>query len=428
MRVLVCLLSLLVPTVALAQAATPTPSPSPAATPAATPAPTPEAAPAAPRTPLVWSAKPTGMIAVVGGFNDRGVNFLDLPTQATGTDVKTMTATARGTRIGVQVSTIAGTPILDELKIGGTVEADFFGGLPGQGMGDIAPILRMRHAFAKAEWGRFSLLMGQTWSVFAPRHPSSVARTFLPGLHGSGNLYNREPMVALAGSLGPATLTVAAVAPVDPVAPGGTAFSQANIAGPGELSASPAGEARLAAAKKLLGGKLALEGGVSGRTGSERIGVDGEWIRANGVAVDAKIGWGSLVWVQGEAFQGENLDGYFGLDGIQATVVAGPPAATVLEPWTIPTAGGWVQVGAGWRSIELSFTYGEQTLDDERMAEANLIRQNQTWVGQLTWRASPALAVGLEYDYIETNRRASGTTPFDDAIARHVDLAMQLSF
>lgn len=425
--VLVCFVSSFVPSVVLAQspAASPTATPAPAATPVVTPAPAPVAES---RTPLTWSAKPTGMIAIVGGFNDRGVNGIDLPTQATGTDVKSVGATARGTRVGLQVNTIAGTPLLDEMKIGGTIEADFFGGLPGQGMGDISPILRLRLAFVRAEWGRFSLTGGQNWSVFAPRNPTSVARTFLPGFHSSGNLWNRAPMIAAGAALGPATLTVAAVAPVDPVAPGGTAFSQANIAGAGELSAGPAGEARLGAAKKLFDGKLALEGGVSGRVGTERIAIDGDAIPANGVALDARIGWGSLVWVQGEAFQGENLDAYFGLDGIQATTVAGPPATTVLEPWTIPTAGGWVQLGGGWRSLELSVAYGEQTLDDERMAEANLIRQNQTWTTQLIWRASPSLAVGLAYDYIETNRRPNGTASFDDAIARHYDVALQLAF
>ena len=427
MKVFVGLAASLFPVIALAQtpAASPTPSPTPVAT--ATPAPAAEPV-AETRTPLVWSAKPTGMIAVVGGFNDRGVNMIDLPTLATGTDVKTATATARGTRVGLQVSTIAGTPLAGDMKIGGTIEADFFGGFPGQGMGDVSPIFRLRHAFAKAEWGRLSLTAGQTWSVFAPRHPTSVARTFLPGFHSSGNLWNREPLLAAGVTLGPASLTVAAVAPVDPIAAGGAPFSQANIAGPGELSAGPAGEGRLGAAKKLVDGKLVLEAGVSGRVGTERIAVDGDAIRANGVAFDGKIGWGSLFWVQGEAFQGENLDSYFGLDGIQTTTVAGPPAATVLEPWTIPTAGGWVQAGAGWGSLELSFGYGEQTLDEERMAEGNLIRQNQTWNTQLTWRASPSLAVALGYDYIETSRRATGTAPFDDAIARHYDLAMQLSF
>ena len=428
MKRCVLLMVLLAPT--FAQAQTPTPEASPAATaspvataePAETPEPQPT--PAAPSTPLTWSAKPSGMIAFVGGFNDRGVNTIDLPTQATGTDVKSLGATARGTRIGLNVSTVGGTPLPEGMKISGTIEGDFFGGLPGQGLGDVSPIFRLRHANVKADWGRCWLLAGQTWSVFAPRHPTSVARTFLPAFNGSGNLWNREPMVAAGASFGPASIALAAVAPVDPAAPGGAPFSQTNLAGPGELSAAPAGEGRLAVATKLLDSGLVVEGAVSGRYGTERIAVDGDAIPSNGVALDGKIAWGSLIWVQGEAFQGENLDSYFALDGTEVDIVGMSP---VLQAVAIPTSGGWVQVGGGWRRVEVSFAYGEQTLDEEWMGSGNGIRQNQTWTAQLTFRPSKGLAVGLEYDYIETARRASATS-FDDAIARHYDLAVQLSF
>lgn len=429
---LVC--TVLVPIAAHAQ--TPTPTPEATAVATATPAPvaveTPMPAPPPPAA--VWSAKPTGMIAVVGSYNDRGVNNIDLPLFATDIDptdedVPTAAASARGTRIGLSIYPITGGTVAGA-KVNGVFEADFFGGMPGQTLGDVSPLTRMRLAYAKADWTNTTVVMGQNWSVFAPLNPKSVSRTFLPEFQASGNLYMREPMLSVTQRAGPASLALAIVAPLDSTVQGGAIYSQVNAAGPGELSASPAAEGRLAVSKKLVEGQLGLDFGASGRYGTEKIAaILGKNIPATGYALDGKISWGSMVWVQGEAFTGQNLDTYFALEGTQVLVTGtGSAAVAALAPQSIATTGGWLQVGVAHGPFEISGGYGDQTLDRDDIGNGNNLVQNQTWTAAFTWRPAPTFAVGLEYNYIETTRRANGSAPFVNAIARHVDVGMTLAF
>lgn len=440
------------PISAFAQTVTPTPSPTatpaeerptatPVATPQGTPAPNSDATPvpamtpkpvAAPTAPPVWTAKPIGMLALVASHNDRGVNTIDLPLFATNNDVSSFASTARGTRVGLAIANVSGPGLFGVAKVNGVIETDFFGGMPGQGLGDTSPLVRMRLANAKAEFpvGSYSMnvIAGQAWSVFSPMNPKTVSRTFFPEFQGSGNLYIREPMVSVGVARAGVTMQFAVVSPVDPAAAGGVPYSQLNIPGPGELSAAPAGEGRVGFGTKLAGGKLSIDAGLSGRYGTERIRVAGPSISSAAGSLDGRVAFGPF-WVMGEAFMGQNLDAYTGLDGTQILVTGtGSSAVASLGPESIATAGGWGQIGITKGPFEVSAAYGDQTLDQEDMGAGNLIRQNQTWTAAIAWRPTPQLAIGVEYNYIETSRRSNGTAPYVNAIARHVDLGMTLSF
>lgn len=96
----------------------------------------------------------------------------------------------RLTRLGVDFD--GGT--LDSLggpKITGKVEIDFFNnGLAGQSESRSA--LRMRHAWLKLAWDRFSVLAGQTNDVISPLFPIVNADLVM---WGAGNLGDRRPQL-----------------------------------------------------------------------------------------------------------------------------------------------------------------------------------------------------------------------------------------
>lgn len=364
------------------------------------------------------------MIALVGSYVDRGVNTADMPTLATtGLEDRSFSGTARGTRFGLSATggTVFGA------KLSGVLETDFFGGFPNQGIGEGQGLVRLRLAFAKMEWAKATVVMGQNWSVFAPMNPKTIVHTFTPAFINSGNLWQREGMISAGIKMGPPVATVAiTLAAVQPIDGQGTTavYSQGNPPGPSERSGAPAGEGRVGVSGKSS--QLSYDAGFSGRMGTEKLSPVGPSIASSGFAGDAKISWGTLFWVQGEAFSGENLDTYFALDG---NVVTNTAAVATFSKDTIKTVGGWVQAGVGHGPYEASFGYGEQTLDRDDFGPGNRTAQNQTWMGQVTYRPTKELALGIEYNYIETTSKgAPAAAAFTSKIARQIGLGMNLSF
>lgn len=71
-------------------------------------------------------------------------------------------------------------------KLTGRIEVDFYGG-PAS---DSRNMFRMRHAWAKLQWGNFFLLAGQTSDLISPLYPSVNADMLM---WGTGNLADRRP-------------------------------------------------------------------------------------------------------------------------------------------------------------------------------------------------------------------------------------------
>ena len=71
-------------------------------------------------------------------------------------------------------------------KLTGRIEVDFYGG-PAS---DSRNMFRMRHAWAKLQWGNFLLLVGQTVDLISPLYPSVNADMLM---WGTGNLADRRP-------------------------------------------------------------------------------------------------------------------------------------------------------------------------------------------------------------------------------------------
>ena len=91
----------------------------------------------------------------------------------------------RMTRFGLNLSggevEAIGSP-----KLTGRIEVDFYGG-PAS---DSRNMFRMRHAWAKLQWGNFLLLAGQTSDLISPLYPSVNADMLM---WGTGNLADRRP-------------------------------------------------------------------------------------------------------------------------------------------------------------------------------------------------------------------------------------------
>ena len=103
--------------------------------------------------------------------NSGGSNNADDPLWATTSGQSNASASGRQTRFGVRIT--GGR--IGNANVTGVVEADFYGGFPGVGIGENMGVLRLRVAKAKFDWERTSLTVGQDWVIFAPNNPTSLA-------------------------------------------------------------------------------------------------------------------------------------------------------------------------------------------------------------------------------------------------------------
>ena len=95
----------------------------------------------------------------------------------------------RMTRFGLNLSG-GEVEAIGSAKLTGRIEVDFYGG-PAS---DSRNMFRMRHAWAKLQWGNFFLLAGQTSDLISPLYPSVNADMLM---WGTGNLADRRPQTRL---------------------------------------------------------------------------------------------------------------------------------------------------------------------------------------------------------------------------------------
>lgn len=325
-------------------------------------------------------------------------NLVGNPSTADGA-AGSMSATARQSRLGVEVGGIA----LGSWQASGTMIADFYGGVPGFQNGSVMGLPRLIYAFGRIETDRTAIQIGQDLAILAPRDPTSLAALSFPLLFRSGNLYLRVPQARVERRLREdLTLTTGIVAPIG----GDTAntYDFAPPAGAGERSIRPAFEGRLAFARGAAESSRELAVGLSGHYGWRGSGA--LRTEAWAVALDLNVRAGR-VGAAGELFSADNAH-QFGSGLSQAGRASG-----------------------GWAEARFALTRGTTLtggLGRDQPADPVgrvLRQQNRTLFGSAIVQLTPELAASLEYRWLET--RLGATVP----VARenhHVNAVFAVKF
>jgi hypothetical protein len=358
-------------------------------------------------------------------FDDQGSNNVDFPTFANPKTAGPQTnfgATARQTRLGLSYSgpTVAGA------KVGGTVEADFFGGDPALANGVNMGILRMRLAYGRLDWNRFALQAGQDWTVFAPLNPTSLAEFSIPDFSASGNLWIRTPQIRTEwkGDLGGRGTFLWQMAALDPdIGDNAAVYSTARQPRAGELGRLPAVETRLAFSTSIedrpatvgVGGHWGNAKNTSTTNGVTTVRNFESW----GVALDYNLPVSRILSISGEAYAGRALGIFSG--GISQTVmpIGGPGANGV------GTRGGWLQVQLNltkkWQS---NTAYGIDA-PVRRNLLAGSRSKNQSYMSNITYHLSPNVTFALEWHRLLTNYQNQAAL---NNIVDHYNLAAAYTF
>ena len=332
--------------------------------------------------------------------------------------------TARQTRLGA-VLTVDG--VLGGSFIG-DFEMDFFGGVQtGPGDRRLFAEPRMRTTAARLRWSRTEIMAGVDVPLVSELNPVSLAASGVPLFSGTGNLWNWLGQVRVSQEF---ARTSVGGTDIRWTVQGALMTPYAAVQSPNELDAVDAGErshrpafeGRLRARwgdSTASGGTDASIGDGGGEIG---VGVHRGWVSTGAGALvtsyattlDARVSFTSRLELRGEAYTGRLLRGLGG--GAIAQAFGRPVTGTGLGP-PIRDHAGWAQLNA---RVHATLIAGagcglDVADDDDRPAR----RRNSVCAGQLLWRPSEPVVVGLEYRRIGTE--------FDPGVtgyARHLNLSV----
>ena len=365
--------------------------------------------------------------------NSGGTNNADVPLFATPSGSGSVSASARQTRLGLRLEGAR----IGHARIGAVIEGDFFGGFPSVGIGENFGVVRLRLAYARLDWERTSVTVGQDWMVFAPANPVSIAAAGIPQMAAGGNLWARLPQVRVDQKLN-SNLTVQAA--VLQSQTGDFSTNAAFLVQPTSGSASrvPFLQSRLAYSNaNWLGTKKAGSIGVSGHFGMSRVFTGPTNVRndieSTGVAVDWNFPIVERVTVVGEAFTGRNLGGFQGGVFQSYNTDFAYADGSTLTPGgvrSIGTSGGWIQVGYTPPVLRNRLgIYGSVGIDDPvnrdlvSVSSRDWRTRNVVVAANAIYKFTPQFAVGAEFRRFQTDHFNSGRKN-----ANHVNLGATYMF
>lgn len=379
-------------------------------------------------------AVPYGTIYFNAFKNTGGTNNADVPLFATPTNQGNVSMGVRQTRLGLKLE----GPSVLHAKSRGQIEADFFGGFPAIGIGENFGIVRLRLAFARLDWEKTSLEVGQDWMVFAPNNPVSIAAAAIPQMAAAGNPWSRLPQIRLerrwAG--GKVLWQGAVLAPSTGDSPTATIspfFLQPTT---GAASRVPFFQSRIAFSDaNWLGTKKAGSVGVSTHYGRARVASasSNNSIDSLGVAADWNFPIVARLTINGEVFFGRNLAGFQAgaFQGLNPEFAFRRGTALIAGgPRAIGTRGGWTQFGFTppvlSDQLTIYVTYG---LDDPKNSDLVSASKrdwrirNRAFAFSFMYKFSPQLSWGIEFRRFITDYLQSG-----EQTANHVNLGAAFSF
>lgn len=376
---------------------------------------------------------PYGTVFFNAYGNSGGTNNTDVPIFATPTGSGNTSASVRQTRLGLKLE---GAKV-GTARLGAIVEGDFFGGFPSVGIGENFGIFRVRLAYARLDWERTSVTVGQDWMVFAPVNPTSIATAGNPQMAAAGNNWARLPQVRLERKIGDHLTWQGAL--LEPQT-GDFATNAAVSVQPtsGATSRLPFIQSRIAFANKnWFGAKKVGSIGLSGHYGRSRVFTGATNVRNDiesvGIALDWNIPLSERITASGEAFAGRNLGGFqAGIFQSYNNDFAYRFGSSLVRSGvrSIGTRGGWIQVGFIPPTLQDRLTlYGSIGIDDP--ADRDLISfssrdwrtRNLVVASNLVFKFTPQFSFGAEFRRLRTNHILSGLR-----ISNHMNVGASSSF
>jgi|CXWL01.1.fsa_nt_gi hypothetical protein len=356
---------------------------------------------------------PYGTIFFNAFGNSGGTNNADIPIFATATGSGNTSASVRQTRFGLKLE---GAKV-GKARLGAVIEGDFFGGFPSVGIGENFGLFRVRLAYARLDWERTSMTVGQDWMVFAPVNPTSMATAGNPQLAAAGNIWARLPQVRLERKIGGhITWQGALLEPQTGDFATNAAFSVQPTSG--AASRLPFFQSRIAYAdKNWFGAKRAGSIGLSGQYGRSRVLTGAANIRNDiesvGIALDWNFPFTERISVSGEAFLGRNLGGF------QAGIFQsynndfGYRVGSLIVPGgvrSIGTRGGWVQLGMTPPVLKNRLSlYASVGIDDPNdqdlvsLSHRDWRTRNLVTAANIVYKFTPQFSIGAEVRRFQTN-------------------------
>ncbi len=328
----------------------------------------------------------------------------------------------RQTRVGSRL-VFDDTAGWTKAKLSALLEVDFQGGYTSTAANSVAfysPAIRLRKAYADANWGGFTLRIGQDDHIVSLLRPVSIAYIANPLFQFAGTLNGRAPMIEARYDLNPkdgiaVNAQVAAVNPQDNAAGDATISPSAAVdLGAGNRSRVPAFEGRVAVAYKTGGKKLAELSGWAGFQKNRFVSP----ATSSNVDVNSYIFGGDMtlnIWmvnVLGSIYSAKGWDqpGSLGASqGIALTVTR--PAPT--SPWTItnanavPALGGWFQVLVGPDNLFKVYGGWGGTQSPFNAYTGSLLAVNGTRVQNFQWAAGLIGYAGKNWRFSAEYSRAT---------------------
>jgi len=320
--------------------------------------------------------------------------------RAYGKDDEQFNMTANQSRLGV---TLTGNGY-SNVKVGGNIEFDLYGGVSGATVAQNKALLMLRHAYFTIQSGNTKLLAGQSWDLISPLNPSTLNYGVL---WGCGNFGYRRAQISLwqtvpAGEQTTVTLAGGAfrtigsdLTPSISLAAGETAEGTDD----GTDAGIPSFQGYFDVKHKFSKGG-AVRTGVSGLWGQLKAETTlgnsetyKSWAAVWHFQADLANGWG---WA-GEVFTGSNLVDYLGgilnnssVDGVSTT-----------GAW----ASGWIKASP---KVKFTAGYGLDNPKDEDLG-AKARAQNSCIFGNVTYALIPMATVGFEVSNWQTKYKDSET-------------------
>ncbi len=376
---------------------------------------------------------PYGTIYFNAYGNSGGTNNADVPIFATPTGSGNVSSSVRQTRVGMKLEGAK----LGKARLGAVLEGDFFGGFPSVGIGENFGVFRIRLAYARIDWERTALTVGQDWMVFAPVNPVSIAAAGNPQMGAAGNLWARLPQVRVDHKLNRRVTLQAAILESQT---GDFATNAPFVIQPtsGQASRVPFAQGRITyTSTNWFGTRKTGSIGVSGHFGVSRVFTGPANVRNDvdsvGVALDWSFPVAKRVSIAGEAFFGRNLGGFQG--GVFQNynsdfAVFNGPSLVPGGVRSIGTKGGWIQIGYTPNVLmERLGIYGSVGIDDPvnsdliSLSHRDWRTRNLVFAASVIYKFTPQFAVGAEFRRFQTNYFYSGRRN-----SNHVNLGASYNF